>query len=296
MREIRFGVSIDQDRYGWDEMVANARAVEEAGGFDSIWVYDHLVGPERPGSRAAGRVEYRPAAEAWTLLAGLAASTSRVRLGVKVSGATYRHPSMLAKQAVTVDQISHGRLVLGMGAGWHEDEHRMYGIPFPSLRERVDRFAESVEIVDRLMRGDRTTFHGRYFQLDDAPFEPRPVQRPRVPILIGTLGSRMMRVVARYADMLDLSLAEDGDVRRLIELLRTSCHEIGRDPASVRISTEASAAHTASDAAFRDFVNRHLRLGFTDFFMEFPRVDPADRLRHLARRVLPELGASPNPR
>ena len=122
--------------------------------------------------------------------------TSRIRIGVLVTSDTFRHPTLLLKEAVTVDHLSGGRLILGLGSGWNADEHRRYGIPLPAPGERVDRLAEAVELIDLLQRQDRTTFEGRYYQTIDAPLDPRPIQQPRIPLLIAAHRPRMLRLAA----------------------------------------------------------------------------------------------------
>ena len=184
-----------------------------------------------------------PCLEAWTLLAALAERTSRIRLGVLVTSNTFRHPAVLLKEAVTVDHISGGRLILGLGAGWHADEHRRYGIALPEPAHRVDRFAEAVELICLLMAGERTTYAGQHYQLDDAPLEPRPVQVPRIPILIAAHRPRMLRLAARYSDQWDTFAAmpetategvETGIADR-IQFLDKACRDIGRDPAEIAV-------------------------------------------------------------
>src|SRR5215207_8747771 len=196
-------------------------------GFDHAWLVDHLLDTDGPPEH--------PCHEAWTLLAALAARTSRIRLGVLVSSNTFRHPAILLKEAVTVDHISGGRLVLGIGTGWHEDEHRRYGIDLPPPPERVDRFEEAVELISLLMAQEQTTFDGRHYQLHDAHLEPRPVQEPRIPLLIAAHRPRMLRITARYADQWDTfgvipGAATEGvetDVADRIAALDAACREIG---------------------------------------------------------------------
>ena len=168
----RFGLFLGQVGQTWETQLARVLLAEELG-FDHVWLVDHLVDTDGDPDK--------PCLEAWTLLAALAARTERVRLGVLVSSNTFRHPALLLKQAVTVDQVSRGRLTLGVGTGWHEPEHRYYGIPFPPAAERVDRLEEAVLVLDALMTRERTTFGGRFYHLEDAPFVPKPVQRPRIP-------------------------------------------------------------------------------------------------------------------
>ena len=169
MTELRFGLFLSQSNRGWAEVLADFLLAEELG-FDHAWLVDHLV--DTDGAPEDGCLE------AWTLLAAIAARTERIRLGVLVSSNTFRNPALLLKEAVTVDHISGGRLTLGIGTGWHADEHRRYGIDLPPPPERVDRFEEAVEVISLLMAQDRTTFTGRYYRLDDARLEPRPIQRP----------------------------------------------------------------------------------------------------------------------
>src|SRR5216683_5005509 len=161
---VRFGIVTDQN-LPWQTLVERWRLFEELG-FDSAWDCDHFVQPSRP---------LGPYFEGWTLLAGLAAVTSRIRIGVLVTCNTFRHPALLAKQAVTVDHISNGRLELGLGAGWYEPEHRMYGIEFQSTGRLIGRFEEAVQIVDSLLRSEVVPFEGRHYTLRDAQFRPGPV-------------------------------------------------------------------------------------------------------------------------
>jgi alkanesulfonate monooxygenase SsuD/methylene tetrahydromethanopterin reductase-like flavin-dependent oxidoreductase (luciferase family) len=258
-------------------------------GFDHAWLVDHLVDTDGPPDN--------PCLEAWTLLAAIAARTRRIRLGVLVTSNTFRNPAVLLKEAVTIDHISEGRLILGLGSGWHADEHRRYGIDLPEPAERVDRFAEAVELISLLMSQPRTTFRGRYYRLDDAPLEPPPVQQPRIPILIAAHRPRMLRLAARFADQWDTfaemqGTATDGvtsSVEERIRALDDACGAIGRDPGEIRRSTWATAAALVSDDAFADYVNRHRSLGFTDFSVVSPATGAEAVLRRVAEGVIPQL-------
>src|SRR5262245_49712625 len=161
--------------------------------FEHAWVFDHFMSPR---DDSAG-----PCLEAWTLLSALAAQTSRLRVGVMVSGNTYRHPAVLAKMAATVDRIARGRLNFGLGTGWDERCHLACGIPLPSAGERVRRLAEACELIRRLWREPAVTFAGRYYQLQEARCEPRPLQTPNPPFVIGGEGAQTLRVIANYADV-----------------------------------------------------------------------------------------------
>src|ERR1700674_4415433 len=173
---MRIGLDTAQHQVTWAELVERVQFAESAG-LDGVWVFDHfkpLYG--EPNG---------PCMEAWTLLAGLAAVTSRIRLGALVTGITYRHPSILATEAITVDHISNGRLEIGMGAAWHEPEHEELGIPFPPLKERAERLEEGLQVMRLFKTKERRAFCGRHFQAGKADFQPGPVQRPHPPIWIG---------------------------------------------------------------------------------------------------------------
>tara|TARA_B100000029_G_scaffold498742_1_gene568050 strand:- start:74 stop:832 length:759 start_codon:yes stop_codon:yes gene_type:complete len=173
--------------------------------------------------------------EAWTMLAALAVAVPRVRLGAMVSGNTYRHPALLANMAATVDHISGGRLVVGIGTGWQENEHRRYGLELGSVTERQDRFAEACEILTLLFSQDRTTFRGQYYELDEAPMEPKPLQSP-LPLLIGGGGEkRTLRTVARFATEWNC-WGRPEEIRHKISVLERHCAEVGRDPAEIQKS------------------------------------------------------------
>lgn len=221
---MRFGIDIAQQRLEWDEVVSRARLSEELG-FDGAWGFDHFqplygVGPGN-------------CFEGMTTLAALATATSRIRLGLLVTGVTYRHPAVLAAEALTIDHASGGRLELALGAAWFEDEHRQLGIPFPSTSERIDRLEDTVEAVRRLCSGDEVTWTGRTLGLQHARLRPLPVQRPHPPIWIGASGERrMLPLVGRVADAWHC-LGEASTLARKWEIVATAAQEAGRDPASI---------------------------------------------------------------
>lgn len=285
---MRFGLFLSQANKSLARVYDEFQMAEDLG-FDHAWLVDHLVDTDGPPDH--------PCLEAWTLLAAIAARTTRIRLGVLVTSNTFRNPALLLKEAVTIDHISGGRLTLGLGSGWHEDEHRRYGIDLPEPAVRVDRFAEAVELISLLMSQPRTTFNGRHYRLDDAPLEPRPVQQPRIPILIAAHRPRMLRLAARFADQWDTfaempGTATDGVTTTIEERIRAldeACLAIGRDPAEIRRSTWATSAVLASDAAYADYVNRHRLLGFTDFSVVPPVAGAETALRRVAEGVIPGL-------
>jgi alkanesulfonate monooxygenase SsuD/methylene tetrahydromethanopterin reductase-like flavin-dependent oxidoreductase (luciferase family) len=176
--------------------------------------------------------------ECWTSLAALGALVPRLRLGSLVAGNTYRHPAIVANMAATIDRISGGRLVLGLGAGWQQNEHDAYGLEFPAVGPRLKRFAEACAVLHAMLRQSRTTFSGEYYQLVDAPLDPRPIQQP-IPLLIGGAGERvMLGIVARYADEWNC-WGTPAMVRHKISVLAEHCAAIGRDPAEIRKSAQA---------------------------------------------------------
>ena len=198
---MRFGLDIAQQRMSWDELVRRVRLAEDFG-FDGVWGFDHFqpMFGDGPGETFEGM----------TTLAALSGLTSRVRLGLLVTGATYRHPSVLAAQAVTIDHASHGRLELALGAAWFEKEHYELGIPFPPTAERFDLLEDTLEIVTRLCTGNVVSYTGKRVSIHEASLRPRPVQLPHPPIWIGGTGPRRtLPLVARYRRRLAwLRLAE----------------------------------------------------------------------------------------
>ncbi len=281
-RPLRFGLCTDQN-LTWPQTLERWRLFERLG-FDSAWDCDHYVQPSRPGG---------PYLEGWTLLAALAARTARIRVGVLVSCNTFRHPALLAKEAVTVDHVSGGRLELGLGAGWYRPEHEMYGIDFPAPAELVGRFREAVEIVDRLLRSEEVTYEGRHYRLRDAAFRPGPLQRPRPPLTLGAHGPRMLRIVARHADAWN-SFGTPEQIRARGAVLNEACTEIGRDPSEIVRSLYYWVARADSDPwsstdAFLDVVGRYREAGVEEFILDHPRDDQLDVLERVAADVLPAL-------
>ena len=222
----------DDDRPGVPASAASILAMARAGQdarLDSLWVYDHLITVEDEG-RTSGLWE------AWTLLSALAVTTERVRLGTLVSCTGFRNPALLAKMAHTVQELSGGRLILGLGAGWHRPEYTAFGYPFD---HRVDRFTEAIEIIVRLLRGEKTTYSGRYSQVDGCELLPTlSAGSTRTPILVGTAGERMMRLTARWADAWNVAWFGTPNERftQLRGTLHAACDAEGRDPSTVDVT------------------------------------------------------------
>jgi F420-dependent oxidoreductase-like protein len=213
----------------WSELVNVCRHAESTG-WDGIWFADHFMPNAADTSPPVG--------EAWTTVAGLAAIVPRVRIGTLVTGNTYRDPAVLAKMAAGVDIISGGRLILGLGAGWQENEHAAYGIPFYTVGGRLRRLEEACQVVTSLFKNDRTIFAGRYYQLQDAPLAPKPIQQP-LPLLIGGGGEKVtMRIAAQYANEWNVWGTPDV-LKRKMAILDQHCADLGRDPKSIRRSAQA---------------------------------------------------------
>ena len=272
----RFGVQLPQQHRTWQLILDEWRRAEDLG-FDSAWNWDHFV--PLSGDQDGDSME------AWTLLAGIAARTTRIRIGSLVTSTTYRNPGVLAKQAATVDHISDGRLELGLGAGWHQQEHRHFGIPFPSAKERVDRFQDSISILDSLMREDHPTVMGKHYSISKSPFSPKPVQKPRIPILVGSSGTRMLRLVAQFAD----AWHTFGAPERIAErgaLLNRYCNEIGRDPGDIRWSVTLGGDAAQSADAFKRAVESYAQIGAREFLIEGGHWND---LTKIAQQALPDL-------
>lgn len=276
-KTMRLGLCTSQT-LPWAALVERWGVIERLG-FDSAWVFDHFMD--------AGK-EYHWYYEAWTALAGLAMATNRVDLGILVCGNTYRPPALLAKEAITVDHISGGRLSLGMGAGWHVGEHEAYGFDFPSPGERVRRFEEAIEVIEALQRDERASVDGQYYQLRDAPCEPKPL-RGRIPLVIGTSGDKMLRVVARHADVWNM-VGNPDEIRAAGARLLAACAEVGRDPAEIRWSAAAWAGRVGFDpledaGRYRDLIERYREIGVTEVLCSWGRDTPTDTIERLAEVV-----------
>ena len=238
---MRFGAAFWIQRTDWPAL-RDACVAAEAAGWDSIWLDDHLLSDEASPDD--------PKLEGWAALHAVATVTSRVRLGLLVSSTTFRNPGVIAKLATTLDHVSGGRAVLGLGGGWFDREHEAFGIDFGSgFGERLDRLDEATMLIRRLLDGERITHRGRFFEMTDALCEPRPVQ-PRLPILIGGSGrTKTLRTTARYADVWNAY----GSPERFVELgavLEERCAAEGRDPAAIErtVTTHTVIRDTPEDA------------------------------------------------
>jgi F420-dependent oxidoreductase-like protein len=233
----------------FDRVVEQARAAEAAG-FDLVTVMDHLYqiagigGPDEP------------MLEGWLTLAAIARETSRVRLGTLVTGVTYRNPALLAKEATTLDVISNGRAILGLGAAWNDVEHEGYGFEFPPVGQRMDRLDEALAIIKAMFTEDRPSFHGEYYSIERALNVPRPIQPNGPKILVGGGGEqRTLRIAAKYADMTHwFSIGLDA-LKHKTEVLERYCEEIGRDPSTIERTIGAPVIVVGSEAEAKPFLD-----------------------------------------
>lgn len=275
----RFSFKVAPVDISWEQMSAIWREADSAGFFAAGWLFDHFYPPRGP---------IRPMWEAWTLLASLSAVTQRLRLGVMVSSNTFRHPALLAHMAASVDGVSGGRLEIGLGAGWHEEEHAAFGIELGPAEQRWGRLAEALEVIDGLLTNDTFSLRGRYFELNDATLMMKPVQQPRPPLVIGGIGpKRTMPLVARWADHWNyFNPGEPPEaLSRHHDLLRELCAAIGRNPADIEVSVQIRRPDSA--AQLTDVAGRYLAAGADHILVtSFPPVD-ADTVPGIAEALRP---------
>jgi F420-dependent oxidoreductase-like protein len=297
----------------YDDQLRVASAAETAG-FDAFFRSDHFV------AMGGGSGEPGPT-DSWVTLGALARETSRIRLGTLVTSATFRHPGPLAIAVAQVDQMSGGRVELGLGAGWFEAEHRAYGLPFPSTGERFDRLAEQLEIITGLwatLPGEHYAFSGKHYTLTDSPALPKPIQRPRPPVIVGGIGPRRTpELTARFADEINVAFRSLDVVAEQFERVSAACTAIGRDPAEVVRSVAHTAIVGRTDAEVSeraltigrdvadmdenplfgtvaevvDKVGRwRERTGFTRLYLQLLDLGDVDQIELIAAEVAPQLG------
>lgn len=306
-RPARFGVTLPQIKRSWAE-ARDAALTFDRLGFDSVWVCDHLYGVPLPTL---------PIFEAWTELTAVAALTEHVELGTLVTPPFFRNPAVLAKQIATLDHVSGGRAIAGLGAGWFAPEFENTGCAFPPLGERMKALDETAEILKRLWSQERTTFEGRHFRVTDCACEPKPVRRP--PILIGGGGERvLMGIAARHADIWNNMAVSQGQLGAKVEALRRRCDELGRDVDEIEVSQQCLVVIADDEPTARehlakakkvygghmgggledhgiwgtpervvDCIERHRTLGCSLFVIEFFGRDTRDPARLFAEKVLP---------
>ncbi len=272
---MRFGLDISQHQLSWVQILRRARLAEELG-FDGAWVFDHF----KPLYGDSGG----PCLEGWSLLAALAASTSTIRLGSLVTGITYRHPSVLAAQALTVDHVSNGRLELAVGAAWFEEEHRELGINFPPAPERIERLEEAVQVIKLLMTMDDISFPGLHYRLDGASMRPRPLQRPYPPLWVGGGGERrMLPAVARMADMWH-GFGQVEDLTRKSKLIDEFAEQAGRNPSAIGRASDLSISERRVEVEGR--IESLAEAGFSYLTVSWPELGQA-RVEEFARELMP---------
>jgi F420-dependent oxidoreductase-like protein len=266
-----------QEGVTWEDWLALARACEEYG-YEALFRSDHY-GP-------VVREEELGSLDAWSTLAGLAAVTSTVRLGTLVSPATFRHPSVLAKSAVTVDRISDGRVEVGMGAGWNEGEHRRYGFPFPPTRERMDIFAEQLEIVHRQWKSEPFSFEGEHYRMVDSDPRPKPVQSPHPPLIVGGRGGpRSVALAARWADEYNTVSPSPEECRALREGIAAACARENREPLPLSVMT--GLIREPEEAVRR--LGELAEAGVERVMLQHLEHTDVDVLRLIAEEVAPQL-------
>ncbi len=311
---IRFGAQIVQQNLTFDQ-IRDLWSKADGWGYDSLWAFDHfypIFVPDPTG----------PCMEGWTLLSALSQHTKRARIGALVNGNTYRNPCVLAKMAATLDIASGGRLNLGLGAGWFELEHRSFGIDFKTVAGRLQALDESCQIIKGMFTNDKTTLHGKHYDVIDAVCSPKPLQK-HLPLMIGGHGERvLLKIVARYADMWNMTNADLPEMERLIGVIERHCDTVGRDadeiektemmamcykPAKQReeivTGLIAMMAQTTPEKARDrmiiggkqeciDTIERFAKAGVTHFiFMQGP-LTAEDELQAFAEEVIPQFAGS----
>ena len=287
----------------WDTTLAAACAAEAAG-LDSVWLPDHFMFPDK--NHPEREV---PVFDCFVALAAIAARTSRIRVGELVVGVPYRNPALLAKMLTTLDVISHGRTIIGLGAAWHEPEFRAYGWPFPSVRERMEMLEEAVQIVDRMTTQRPASFKGKHYTVEDAYNDPMPVQKPRPPIMIGGSGEKQtLRITAQYADFCNVG-GDPDTVAHRYDVLRQHCERVGRSPEAVIRSNDLSILIASNERELAkkkerfgerftlmgtadqvmDGLQRYAKAGSQYVTFNMPDASDIEPIRLFGERVVPEV-------
>ena len=282
MAKLRWGVKTAPQHTTYDALRKVWQDADRTPAFEHAWLFDHFAPIQ-------GDLD-GPCFEGWTLLAALAAQTSRLRLGLMVAGNTYRHPAVHAHMAATVDVISNGRLDFGIGAGWNEYEHQSMGIPLYQPGERIRRLGEACEITRRLWTQHLTDFDGRYYQLKQARCEPKPIQKPHPPFVIGGGGEQLtLRIVARYADVWNFTGADVESFRHKVHVLHEHCAAVGRDPGQIELSVQTRVNYddlSATVATLQPFVEA----GATHLVLMLSYPYPEGIVARLADEVVGRIG------
>lgn len=308
MAKVHFGVTLPQIKRTWDQTRAVAVEVERLG-FDSVWLNDHIYGVPLPPI---------PILEAWTTLSAVAAVTERVELGTLVTPIGFRNPALLAKMIATLDNISGGRVIPGLGVGWFQEEFTGYGFEFPSTKARLEQLDEAVQVMRHLWTDEQATFAGKHFSVDQAYCEPKPVRRP--PLLIGGAGEKvLLRLVAQHADIWNNLAVTQAELGSKVAKLREHCAAVGRDAATITVSqqclvvigSDEADAQAKIEKAGKIYgghmgvggphgiagtaeqciaaIRRHIDLGCTMFVIEFFGRDAREPAALFAEKVMPQL-------
>ncbi|GAC1346800.1 MAG: LLM class flavin-dependent oxidoreductase [Ktedonobacteraceae bacterium] len=279
--KLSFGIKTAQQNTTYADILRVWTEADSIPGIEHAWAFDHFIplGPDPTG----------PQLEGWTLLGALAARTERIHLGLMVTGNTYRHPAILANIATTVDIISNGRLDFGIGAGWNEMEHTMYDIPLYSTGERIRRLGEACEVIKLLWTETRANFDGKYYHLKDALCEPKPVQKPYPPFVIGGSGEQLtLRVVAKYASVWNFVGGDANTFRHKSEVLDGHCTAIGRDPKTIQRSIQWPINYDNVSEAI-DSMRPYIEAGATHIILNLRAPYPANIVHKLAEEIVAPL-------
>ncbi len=282
-RTLSFGVKTAPQNTTYDDMLRIWREADAIPEIEHAWLFDHFMplGPDPTG----------PCLEGWSTLAAFAALTERLRVGLMVTGNTYRHPTVLANIGATVDIISRGRLDFGIGAGWNELEHSAYGIPLHPAGERIRMFGEACEIIRRMWTEEAPTFEGRYYQVHEARCEPKPVQKPYPPFVIGGGGEKLtLRIVAQYASVWNMAGGPPEEFARKSAILDEHCAAVGRDPNEIARSIQQQVNY-ADLGETREIIRTYIAEGANHILLNLRAPYPDGIVKRMTSEiVLPLLG------
>ena len=275
---MRFGIKTAPQHTSWGDMLDVWRAADEVELFETAWNFDHFYPLQ--GDKNG------PCLEAWVTLSALAQATSRIRIGCMVNGVPYRHPALVANMAASLDIVSGGRLELGLGAGWNEQETKAYGIDLLPMGQRMDRFEEAVAVIDSLLVHEITTFQGKYFQLEQARCEPKGPQQPRPPIVIGGGGEkRTLRIAARFAQHWNLPFATPEVFHKKNEILLAHCEAVGRDSSLIMRSVQIESTADQDPAEVAENAAALFAVGVDQVILTLRTPYRAERVAALAKAL-----------